>query len=183
MKSLPVRRQQFKTAEFAAWLAEYGAEVGIPTNPYEVIRYRAYWCGSKNAVTHVVYAKETGLLTFTSGSRDHYIAFLTGSQLLDQRPRASEPVNPRPDKEGPTKASKTRAKLLARDGDECWFCGSAMRDDCTIEHLVPKSKGGGNRLDNYALAHAACNQKAADMPLVKKIELRATMRAKQEQSA
>lgn len=178
MSKLPVRRQQFQTAEFAAWLAEQGAEVGTPTNMYEVIRYRAYHDGSAKAVTHIVYAKETGLLTFTGGSQSHYLQFVTGCQLYPQTPPSKKAVLGFPPSpvEPVSKAAKTRAKLLGRDGDECWFCGTAMGDDCTIEHLVPKSRGGGNKLDNYALAHAACNQRAANMPLVKKIALRAEMR-------
>jgi len=172
---MPVRRTQFMAANFAAWLAKHGAEVGLPTNPYEVIRYRAFWCGSKRAASHVVYAKENGLLTFTGGSADHYRRFLDNETLDGQVPRAMEPVSPRPEKTV-SNGDKMRRKLLARDGDDCWFCGKPMGEDCTIEHLVPKSKGGSNRLDNYALAHAACNHMAADKPLVAKIELRARLR-------
>lgn len=183
MKSLPVRRAQFKTAEFAAWLASNGAEVRAPTNPYEVVRYLAYVDGSKKALTHIVYAKDSGLLTFTGQSREHYIQFATGSKMYPdtapgnppqgwQRP-SGEPFNKKDKSVGGVK----REKLLARDGDECWFCGDPMGDDCTIEHLVPKSDGGKNSLANYALAHGECNRRAANLPLVKKIALRAQMRA------
>lgn len=177
-RPIPVRRAQFCCADFAAWLSQNGAEVGLPTNPYEVIRYRAFWCGSKRAVTHVIYTKDNGLLTFTAGSLEHYRAFLDNQPLEGQRPRASEPVNPRPDKDpdAESKGDKMRRRLIARDGGDCWFCGKAMGADVTIEHLVPKSKGGSNRLDNYALAHAACNHMAADKPLVAKIELRSKLR-------
>jgi 5-methylcytosine-specific restriction endonuclease McrA len=81
----------------------------------------------------------------------------------------------------PSKAEKQRAKLLARDGDECWFCGDPLGDDQTIEHLVPKSAGGRNALANYALAHAKCNHDAADLPLIQKVEMRTRLRAKREQ--
>lgn len=175
MKSLPVRRAQFKTADFAAWLARNGAEVGKPTNPYEVIRYLAYHDGSAKALTHIVYAKESGLLTFTGASREHYIQFQLGGQIYP--PAVPAKPAPRHDRDEPTKASKTRAKLLARDGDDCWFCGKPMGEDCTIEHLVPKSTGGRNALANYALAHRRCNNDAANLPLTAKIELRARLRA------
>jgi hypothetical protein len=183
MKSLPVRRSQFQTAEFVAWLSRNGAEIRQQTNPYEVVRYLAYGDRGKKAETHIVYAKENGLLTFTGRSRVHYEAFLFGCQMYSDgnppegwvRP-SGEPFNKASSKK-PVGAVR-REKLLQRDGDECWFCGLAMGDDCTIEHLIPKSKGGGNRLDNYALAHAECNHRAADLPLVKKIELRASLRAK-----
>lgn len=182
MKSLPIRRAQFDTANFAAWLAKNGAEIGKPTNPYEVIRYKAYVSGSKAAATHIVYAKENGLLTFTGAAREHYIQFAAGSQMFPTaeanpfhvphkaRVQAARDVEP-------SKGDKRRAKLLERDGDECWFCGEPMFDDCTIEHLVPKSGGGSNGLANFALAHRACNNRAADLPLVKKIALRVEMRA------
>lgn len=186
MKSLPVRRQQFQLADFAAWLARSGAEVGVPTNPYEVIRYRAFHGDGNRAQTHIVYAKENGLLTYVGASRLHYTQFATGAAMYPeqipgnppggwQRPDGS-PM--RKDKEPALAASeKRRQKLRDRDGDECWFCGLPLGADATIEHLVPKSNGGRNALANYALAHSRCNQKAANLPLVKKIEMRAALRA------
>jgi hypothetical protein len=182
MMGLPIRRAQFKVQPFLAWLAEQGAEIGTPTNAYEVVRYRAYVGNARKALTHIVYAKENGLLTFTGNSREHYAAFASGAPMYTDgnppqgwaRP-GGEPFNKGRSKL-PVGVVK-RQKLLDRDGDECWFCGLPMGDDCTIEHLVPKSKGGGNLLDNYALAHASCNTRAADLPLVKKIELRTALRA------
>lgn len=79
----------------------------------------------------------------------------------------------------PRRAERHRAALLQRDGSDCWFCGRDLGDDITIEHLVPRSKGGVNHLDNYALAHAKCNQDAADKTLVEKIDMRARLRAEQ----
>lgn len=181
MSSLPIRRAQFKTAEFAAWLAQNGAELCTPTNPYEVVRYRAYHGGSAKALTHIVYAKESGLLNFQGATSEHYKLFQAG--LTFGREAAlgapATPKKPAPPAAKPaaSKGAVRREKLLARDGDGCWFCGKPMGDDCTIEHLVPKSAGGGNQLANYALAHARCNHAAADMPLVQKIELRARLRA------
>lgn len=181
MSNLPIRDAQFDVANFAAWLAKNGAEIGIPGNAYEVIRYRAYVDGGNKPATHIVYRKETGLLTWTGESKGHYQQFLTGAVLWPDRPRD-------PDRPFlttfPTDAAKkrlrgevTREKLIARDGDECWFCGLSMGADVTIEHLVPKAKGGRNMLANYALAHRRCNNDAADLPLVKKIEMRTRLRA------
>lgn len=173
MASLPIRRAQFKMPQFAAWLVENGAEVGIPTNPYEVIRYRAYHADSAKALTHIVYAKESGLLNFQGASAEHYGLFQAG--LTFGRVAAlAKPEQPK--KADPTKSQIRRERLLERDGDECWFCGRPMGDDCTIEHLVAKSKGGVNHLDNYALAHARCNHDAADKPLIQKLEMRQALR-------
>lgn len=182
MKSLPVRRAQFKVADFAAWLARNGAEVNTPTNPYEVIRYRAYEDESRRAATHIVYAKESGLLTFTGSSKAHYTQFLTGSQMCPGTLReaiavAAVKAKPRHRASEAGKKAPTRKALLERDGDGCWFCGLPLGDDITIEHLVPKSSGGRNMLANYALAHRQCNADAADLPLTEKIEMRNRLRS------
>ena len=177
---LPFDRGQLKVGPFAAWLVKMGAQVGTPTNAYEVIRYRAYSSGGQRAETHIVYAKESGRLTFTGKSQAHYEAFLRGEAVagmfvskLDGAPNPSTPKAP----DAPSLSAKRRNKLLARDGDCCWFCGVAMGDDVTIEHLVAKAKGGTNHLENFALAHRACNALAGDKPLIEKIALRARLRA------
>lgn len=179
---VPIRRKDFKVAEFLAFVAANGGEVGTPTSPYEVVRYRAYWRGTQTSAVHIVYAKENGLLTWTGGSQGHYRAFLDGARM-DDLPGASEgpkaaPAEQRlPKKGGKGKStSKTRAAIRARDGNDCWFCGKPMGDDCTLEHLVAKAKGGANSLANYALAHRKCNADAADLPLVEKIAMRDRLR-------
>ena len=176
MRNIPIRRRDFDVQGFLAYVAEQGGEVGKPTNAYEVVRYKAYWRGTNKAATHIVYAKESGLLTWMHGSKGHYRAFLDGA------PMGELPVAETKAKSGKVKAKKkasgevTRERLLARDGGDCWFCGKPMGDDCTIEHLIPKSDGGRNSMSNYALAHQRCNQLAADKPLVAKLALRAELR-------
>lgn len=176
-KHVPIRRSQFALQQFLAWLASEGAEIGVPTNPYEVVRYKAYWRGTSKAATHIVYAKENGLLTFTQGSLGHYRAFLDGTPMEElpkfENVKNSSVVNPKTEL---SKGEKKRTAIAERDGEDCWFCGVALGTDRTIEHLVPKSKGGRDILENYALAHAKCNHVAANMSLVAKIALRSKMR-------
>jgi hypothetical protein len=176
VKTLPTHRRQFDLPAFAAWLSTQGAEIGVPTNAYEVIRYKAHVVGGRKAVTHIVYTKENGLLTFMGSSRLHYEQMLGLTQAepvaIKVEPSPTAPKHPNIG----SVPNSTHRSLLARDGDECWFCGKRLGSDITTEHLVPKSAGGGNKMANYALAHRLCNQAAADMPLVKKIELRAKMR-------
>jgi len=113
---------------------------------------------------HIVYMKATGIVTYTGLSRDHYEAF------MGQEP--NRPVK-RPKSTGPIKH-----KLRKRDGDCCWFCGGLMASaEGSIEHLIPISDGGTNALANLVLAHVPCNQKAGNLPLGKKLELRAKLRA------
>lgn len=182
MSKLPIRRPQLDLQQFCVWLSENGAEIGKLTNPYEVVRYRAYSLTAHKAAIHIVYAKENGLLTWTGKSREHYEAFLAGERIAGMFVSQFDALPPNtPARESKTKvessAEKRRRKLLARDGNGCWFCGLAMGSDCTIEHLIPRSRGGMDSLINFALAHKACNHKAADMPLIQKIEMRNKMRA------
>jgi len=178
MTNIPMRRANFDVQGFLAYVAQSGGEIGKPSNPYEVVRYRAYWRGTDKASVHIVYAKENGLLTWTMGSKGHYRAFLAGAPMAElpsiASPRKSDVLIIQ--SQSLTKGAKIRARLLARDGGDCWFCGTPMGDDCTVEHLIPKADGGRNSMSNYALAHQRCNNLAADKPLVAKMSLRAKLR-------
>lgn len=179
---MPSRDHQIDVQTFAGWLAMGGAEIGVPTNPYELLRYRAYPDGATKMMTSIIYRKDSGQITWTGASFKHYRRFLDGTPMIGQSAgKAKKALKAKPAKvvKGMSQKEVTREKLLERDGDQCWFCGRTMGADKTIEHLVPKSAGGNNSLANYALAHRACNAHAADMPLVEKIELRQRLRGGQ----
>ncbi len=53
----------------------------------------------------------------------------------------------------------TRAGVLRRDGRRCAYCGK--RAD-TIDHVVPRSRGGAHTWDNCVAACRTCNSKKAD---------------------
>jgi 5-methylcytosine-specific restriction endonuclease McrA len=53
----------------------------------------------------------------------------------------------------------TRAGVLRRDGRRCAYCGK--RAD-TIDHVVPRSRGGTHTWDNCVAACRACNSRKAD---------------------
>jgi hypothetical protein len=184
MRNLPMREAQFRTAEFLAWIVGNGAEVCPPTNPYEVVRYRAYTSGATKALTHIVYRKDSGLLTWTGASMKHYQAFLDGEEFAWSQPYdlAKSDKKPKAKKasKGPKAGTKaaSRAKLMDRDGTDCWFCSLPLGEDITLEHLVPQSRGGGNDIANLVLAHAVCNRTAADLSLSEKIAMRSRMQAR-----
>jgi len=55
-----------------------------------------------------------------------------------------------------------RAKLIVSDSC-CYYCGYSLTlNDSTLDHVLPVSKGGTNRLDNLVLACYECNQEKAD---------------------
>ena len=53
----------------------------------------------------------------------------------------------------------TRAGVLRRDGRRCAYCG--RRAD-TIDHVVPRSRGGAHTWENCVAACRLCNSRKAD---------------------
>lgn len=47
-------------------------------------------------------------------------------------------------------------------GLRCAYCEEDCKSCATVDHLVPKSKGGGNTLDNMVIACLNCNQTKGD---------------------
>lgn len=52
-----------------------------------------------------------------------------------------------------------RQILLERDGPNCALCGKPIGDIelANIDHIVPRSHGGRDRVENLQLAHYRCN--------------------------
>jgi 5-methylcytosine-specific restriction endonuclease McrA len=48
-----------------------------------------------------------------------------------------------------------RREVLKRDGHACQYCGTKKR--LTLDHVVPRSKGGGHAWDNVVTACESCN--------------------------
>lgn len=65
------------------------------------------------------------------------------------------------------------ARLAERDGWWCWLCGGAIDPGAaansparaTIDHVVPRSRGGATEPANLRLAHKRCNgQRGSHLP-------------------
>lgn len=62
-------------------------------------------------------------------------------------------------------------RLAARDGWRCHLCGNPIdpgatrRKRATLDHVIPRSQGGGNGIENMRLAHSVCNNHRGDLPL------------------
>ncbi len=66
----------------------------------------------------------------------------------------------------------SRVGVLRRDGYSCIYCGVTAneqhngrtldRGDFTIDHIIPRSRGGKNTWGNTACACYACNQRKSD---------------------
>ena len=51
----------------------------------------------------------------------------------------------------------TRRNVLRRDGNRCQYCGS--RDRLTLDHVLPKSRGGPDTWENLVAACVPCNNR------------------------
>jgi hypothetical protein len=146
--------------QFRQWLSRMGAEVLMPTNPYELARFIA------RGGTHVIYVNGKGRISANGFAAEVLAAFESGQQIDMGFAKTSRTSN-----------GRRRAVLLQRDGRACFYCGIDMPDDdITLEHLVALDKGGTNRLENMALAHRLCNNKAGNLTLTMKIKIRDRMR-------
>lgn len=61
------------------------------------------------------------------------------------------------------------SSLIHKYGLHCFYCGRRvvrtiliLPQQATIEHIIPKSKGGKTELDNLTIACFACNQEKGD---------------------
>lgn len=51
----------------------------------------------------------------------------------------------------------SRAKIYKRDSHECVYCGS--KKNLTLDHVIPKSRGGTNTWENLVTSCFKCNLK------------------------
>ncbi len=54
----------------------------------------------------------------------------------------------------------SRGLIYKRDGHKCQYCGSTRR--LTIDHVLPRSRGGGDTWENMVVACSSCNTKKGD---------------------
>lgn len=57
---------------------------------------------------------------------------------------------------------KIRVRLVNADGS-CFYCGRELTvGDSTLDHVVPRSRGGGEDEGNLVLACRKCNRRKSD---------------------
>lgn len=158
MKPITKRR----VSNFKKWLVVNGAEVLPPTSEWEAVRFR----GAEGV--GVLYQNSSGQYKFGNQAVKHAYECYAENKPWSGRVR-------------PTKralgGSKRKRRLLARDGDCCFFCGKVLLDDVTIEHLVALNQGGPDRMENMVLAHSACNLEAGNMSVIEKVHMRERLHA------
>jgi 5-methylcytosine-specific restriction endonuclease McrA len=69
----------------------------------------------------------------------------------------------------------TRRAVFARDGWACQYCGA--RANLTVDHVVPRSKGGQSSWENIVASCGPCNRRKGDnLPAQAGMRLRRTPR-------
>jgi 5-methylcytosine-specific restriction endonuclease McrA len=63
----------------------------------------------------------------------------------------------------------SRRALFARDGHRCVYCGSGTR--LTLDHVVPRSRGGDSVWENVVTSCAPCNLRKGNR-LLHEVEMR-----------
>jgi 5-methylcytosine-specific restriction endonuclease McrA len=53
--------------------------------------------------------------------------------------------------------SPSRSMIYKRDNNTCQYCGA--RSKLTIDHIVPRSRGGDDSWENLVVACSSCNTK------------------------
>ena len=54
---------------------------------------------------------------------------------------------------------RKRLRLIEKHGMQCFWCGTELTPETiTIDHYIPLSRGGSNKIKNLRLACRKCNQ-------------------------
>ncbi len=57
----------------------------------------------------------------------------------------------------------SRSNIFTRDKHQCQYCGKVPdKSDLTLDHIMPRSRGGGDSWENLVLACARCNVKKSN---------------------
>jgi hypothetical protein len=169
MSTLAFPTKPAQVDAFRKFLTARGCEVLEPTNPWEVIRFKA------NGRTNVVYRNKRGLLTPNGDDVTPAALSFTSSGLWTPSPKAS--------RGGRRKRLRIVEQIGSRDGWDCFFCGQPLGDNITVEEFFSIAHGGVRHVANCALAHKDCNIKAGHLSVVEKVKLRDRLRGPAEDAA
>lgn len=148
--------------KFKAWLLQNGAEIRVPSNEYELARF------TTPEGVGVIYRDRSGAVSsLVGGANEAWSAWKTGSPWT---------VGSRAKRKNSKRDHRIKA-ILSRDGDRCFFCGTVLDGDITIEHLVAVAHGGPDHLSNLALSHERCSQRADHLSVAEKVRLRDELHA------
>lgn len=101
-------------------------------------------------------------LHFTNGKRAIILLFKEKAKLITKRVIRLVSYVRIPFRVG-MNSYPTRALIYKRDDHECQYCGS--KKDLTIDHVIPRSKGGRDTWENLVACCTKCNLKKGNQLL------------------
>ena len=159
-----------KLEAFKEWLTQHGASILAVTNQYELLRFEC------DLGTGVLYRKSNPRLQTVSGP-----VMLDAINAFKRKHKWKGKTKPTKRSTSPRIRKSTRQKLAERDGCECFFCAVPLPvDELTLEHFVPVSSGGPNKLSNMVLACKRCNDDVGTMNVADKCKFREIKRMTKE---
>jgi CRISPR/Cas system Type II protein with McrA/HNH and RuvC-like nuclease domain len=113
-----------------------------------------------------------------SSERAFVISYKGNAEIVEEHPESFKLVNPNLDIPKPSiirvykyinvpfqKVALTRENIYKRDNYECVYCGQSDKRTLTLDHVIPKSKGGKDVWENLVTACKKCNLEKADLTL------------------
>lgn len=113
-----------------------------------------------------------------STERAFVISYKGNAEIISEYPESFKLVNPELDIAKPsiirifkyvnvpfTKVALSRENIYKRDNYECIYCGADNKKNLTIDHVIPKSKGGKDSWDNLVTSCKKCNGEKSDLTL------------------
>ncbi len=64
-----------------------------------------------------------------------------------------------------TKVPLTRKNIYKRDSYTCVYCGDGDKGTLTLDHVIPRAKGGKDTWDNLVTSCSKCNSEKADLDI------------------
>lgn len=110
-------------------------------------------CQAKRALALVISGKaemlENGLDHICTPTAAYAVPSVIRLEYIIRRPR--------------TERKLTRVGIFHRDGYVCQYCG--RKDQLTIDHVIPRFRGGQNTWDNVVACCIPCNRKKAGLAI------------------
>ncbi len=105
-------------------------------------------CNARRAIVLIDLGKAEVLeidgLVFRSPTREIRVPSVIRLQRLIKRPRP--------------RVRFSRREVFARDGHICQYCGAAVKD-LTVDHVMPRHRGGAHTWENVVSACQSCNHR------------------------
>ena len=67
-----------------------------------------------------------------------------------------------------------REEVFSRDGHRCVYCGE-LAEKLTLDHVIPRCKGGSNVTENLVTACDKCNRERGDTSVTEFLSARPEM--------